>query len=74
MPLFYRLCSAHAMKVKRFAEHANLSELKAICETFIIAHFEDMLREEQFYTDATPIEMDHFLSLDELGICAVHER
>ncbi len=74
MPLFYRLCSANAMKVKRFTERANVSELKSICETFTIAHFEKMSREEQFYTDVTPIEMDHFLSLDELGICAVHDR
>ncbi len=64
MPLFYRLCSANALKVKRLAKRANLSELKAISETFIIAHFEDTSREEQFYTDVTPIEMDHFLSLD----------
>ncbi len=74
MPLFYRLFYANALKVKRFAKCAHLSELKAISETFIIAHFEDTSREEQFYTDVMPIEMDHFLLLDELGICAVHDR
>ncbi len=56
------------MKVKRFAEHANLRDLKAVSETFIIEHFEDMSKEEQFYMDATPFEMDHYLSLDELGV------
>ncbi len=56
------------MKVKRFAERANLSELKAVCETFIIEHFEELSREEQFYTSVTPLEMDHYLSLDELGV------
>ncbi len=68
MPLSCRLCSANAMKVKRFAECANLSELKAVCETFIIEHFEELSREEQFYTNVTPLEMDHYLSLDELGV------
>ncbi len=56
------------MKVKRFAEHANLRDLKAVCETFIIEHFEDLSREERFYTDVTPTEMDYYLSLDELGV------
>ncbi len=56
------------MKVKRFAERANLSELKVTCETFIIEHFEDLSREKQFYTDTKPSEMEHYLSLDELGV------
>ncbi len=56
------------MKVKRLAERANLSELMAVCETFIIEHFEDLSREEQFYTDVTAAEMDFYLSLDELGV------
>ncbi len=56
------------MNVKRFAERANLSELKAVCETFIIEHFEDFSREEQFYTDVTPSEIDFYLTLDELGV------
>ncbi len=68
MPLFCRLCSANAMRVKRLAERANLSELMAVCETFIIEHFEDLLKEEQFYTDLKPSEMEHYLSLDELGV------
>ncbi len=68
MSLFCRLCSSNVTNIKRFAERANLSELKAACETFIIEHFEDMSREEQFYMDATPSEMDHYLSLDELGV------
>ncbi len=68
MSFFCRLCSSNVTKVKRFAERANLSELKAACETFIIDHFEDMSREEQFYIDATPSEMDHYLSLDGLGV------
>ncbi len=56
------------MKVKRFAERANLCELKAVCETFIIEHVEELSREEQFYTDLTPSEIDFYLSLDELGV------
>ncbi len=56
------------MKVKRFAERANPSELKAVCETFIIEHFEELSREDHFYTSVTPLEMDHYLSLDELGV------
>ncbi len=56
------------MKVKRFAKRANLNELKADCETFIIEHFEDFSREEQFYTDGAPSDIDHYISLDELGV------
>ncbi len=56
------------MKVKRLAQRANLSKLMAVCETFIIEHFEDLSKEEQFYTDLKPSEMDHYLSLDELGV------
>ncbi len=56
------------MKVKRFAERANLSELKAVCEIFIIEHFEELSKEEQFCTDLKPSETEHYLSLDELGV------
>ncbi len=68
MPTVCRLCSANVTKVKRFATRTDLSELKAACETYIIEHFEEMSREEHFYIDATPSEMDHYLSLDELGV------
>ncbi len=56
------------MKVKRFAELANLSELKAVCETFIVECFEDLSKEEQFCTDLKPSEMEHYLLLDEQGV------
>ncbi len=68
MHLVCRLCSANVTKVKRFVTRADLNELKASCETFIIEHFEELSREEQFYTSVTPLEMDHYLSLDELGV------